>query len=88
MALTEIYGLTLRLIAGAVPALVTAVFAGVIMLVALLTDRDRREYTLDVADRLIELAAVSMGVDQRAASRDLRQGKEDPSLGVIRQGRK
>jgi hypothetical protein len=43
------------------PALVTVLFAGVIALLALLMDKQRRDYALQVADRFYNFAAVLVG---------------------------
>lgn len=47
--------------AGALPALVLVIFAGVFALLGLACDHDRRGYALAYADRFIELAAVLVG---------------------------
>jgi hypothetical protein len=51
----------LRFAIGALPALLTVIFAGVIALLALLLDKNRRDYALQVADRFIKFAAVLVG---------------------------
>jgi hypothetical protein len=52
----------LRSIVGALPALVVAVFAGLLALLGLLgRDAGRRTYALDYATRLVELATVLVG---------------------------
>jgi hypothetical protein len=48
-------------VAAALPALVLVLFAGVLALLGLACDQDRRAYALDYADRFIDLAAVLLG---------------------------
>jgi hypothetical protein len=50
-----------RFLLGMLPALVTVLFAGVIALLALLMDQQRRGYALQVADRFYNFAAVLVG---------------------------
>ena len=52
----------LRFCVGAVPAILVTLFAGIVGLVALFFDRERRMYALEFADRCVELAAVLVGV--------------------------
>lgn len=51
----------IRVVFGAVPALVTVVFAGLITFLALFMDKQRHDYALRVADRFVLLAAVLVG---------------------------
>ena len=51
-------------VAGAPPALVLVVFAGVLGLIALPFEQGRRAYALDFADRLVGLAKVLVGGHQ------------------------
>jgi hypothetical protein len=48
-------------VAGAAPALVLVIFAGVLALLGLACDHGRRAYALAYADRFIDLAAVLVG---------------------------
>ena len=48
-------------VAGALPALVLVIFAGVLALLGLVCDHGRRAYALDYADRFVDLAAVLVG---------------------------
>jgi hypothetical protein len=48
-------------VAGAAPALVLVIFAGVLALLGLACDPGRRPYALDYADRFVDLAAVLLG---------------------------
>ncbi|MEO7196086.1 MAG: hypothetical protein ABIZ05_14955 [Pseudonocardiaceae bacterium] len=48
-------------VAGALPALILVIFAGVLALLGLACDHDRRDYALAYADRFIDLAAVLVG---------------------------
>jgi len=50
-----------RAVAGALPALLVVVFAGLLALLGLACGPGRRDYALDYADRLVDLAAVLMG---------------------------
>jgi hypothetical protein len=50
--------------AGALPALLVVVFAGLLALLALGCGPHRRSYALAYADRLINLAAVLVGTPQ------------------------
>jgi hypothetical protein len=56
-------GLTaiVRAVATALPALLVVVFAGLLALLALACEPGRRDYALDYADRLVDLAAVLVG---------------------------
>ena len=56
-------------VAGALPALVLVVFAGLLGLLALACGEDRRRYALDYAEAFIHLAAVVVGVPRQARSR-------------------
>jgi hypothetical protein len=47
-----------RLLLGLVPAVLTVIFAGLIALIALFCNKERRDYALDVAERFVDLAAV------------------------------
>lgn len=46
---------------GAVPAVLVALFAGLLALLALACESGRRAYALAYADRLVDLAAVLVG---------------------------
>jgi hypothetical protein len=48
-------------LAGALPALVLVIFAGVLSLLGLACDPGRRAYALAYADRFVDLAAVLVG---------------------------
>jgi lactam utilization protein B len=48
-------------VAGAAPALVLVIFAGVLALLGLACDHGRRAYALAYADRFVDLAAVLVG---------------------------
>ncbi len=63
MAPTWLSGVTAvaRSVAGAAPALLLVIFAGVLALLGLACDHDRRAYALAYADRFIDLAAVLVG---------------------------
>jgi hypothetical protein len=50
-----------RYVLGMLPALLTVLFAGVIAFLALLMNKERRDYALQVADRFIKFAAVLVG---------------------------
>lgn len=50
-----------RFLLGILPALLTVLFAGVIALLALVMDKQRRNYALQIADRFYNLAAVLVG---------------------------
>jgi len=50
-----------RVVVGAVPALVVVVFAGLIALIALFMSKERRDYALGMAERSVDLAAVLVG---------------------------
>lgn len=52
-----------RFLLGMLPALVTVIFAGVIALLALLMDKQRRDYALQVADRFYKFATVLVGAE-------------------------
>ncbi len=52
---------TVRFLLGAVPALVTVIFAGVIALLALPMDKQRRDYAIQVVDCFRKFAAVLVG---------------------------
>lgn len=56
----------LRVAISAVPALVTVIFAGVVVSVALMLDKDRRQYALDFAGICVDLAAVLLGAPRRS----------------------
>jgi hypothetical protein len=75
----------LHVIVGFIPATLVVVFAGIIALIALALDPDRRQYALDIADRFIELAAVLVGVTvprrPRMAPPAKRSLPEAPQLG-------
>jgi hypothetical protein len=49
-------------LAGALPALVIVIFAGLLALLALACEPGRRSYALDYADRFTNLAAVLVGL--------------------------
>ncbi|WP_412753940.1 hypothetical protein [Krasilnikovia sp. M28-CT-15] len=53
-------------VAGALPALVLVVFAGLLGLLALACGEERRLYALDFAEKFVKLAAVVVGVSPRA----------------------
>jgi len=48
-------------VAGALPALILVIFAGLLGLLALPSSSDRRDYALAYADRFATLAAVLLG---------------------------
>jgi hypothetical protein len=50
---------TVRAVASALPALLVVVFAGLLALLALACGPGRRDYALDYADRLIDLASCA-----------------------------
>ncbi len=52
-------------VAGAAPALVLVIFAGVLALLGLACDPGRRAYALAYADRFVDLAAVLLGRPRR-----------------------
>jgi hypothetical protein len=52
-------------VAGALPALVLVIFAGVLALLGLACDHGRRAYALAYADRFVDLAAVLVGRPRR-----------------------
>lgn len=49
-------------VAGALPALILVVFAGLLGLIALACKQDRRAYALEYAEKFTGLAAVVVGV--------------------------
>jgi hypothetical protein len=51
----------LHVVAGIVPATLIVLFAGLVALIALALDSDRRQYALDLADRFVDLASVLIG---------------------------
>jgi hypothetical protein len=51
----------LRFFLAVLPASLVAIFAGVVGLLALFLDTDRRQYALDYADRCVDFAAVLIG---------------------------
>ena len=53
-------------VAGALPALMLVIFAGVLSLLGLACDQGRRAYALAYADRFIDLAAVLVGLPRKA----------------------
>jgi hypothetical protein len=55
-------GRALHMAAGLIPATLTVLFAGIVALIALALDSDRRQYALDLADRFVDLASVLVGV--------------------------
>ena len=63
MSLSLLPGLTavVRVVAGALSALLVVVFAGLLALLGLACGPGRRDYALDYADRLIDMAAVLIG---------------------------
>jgi hypothetical protein len=58
--------------AGMLPALLLVIFAGVLALLGLICDQDRRTYALAYADRLVDLAAVLVGRPLNALNRSNR----------------
>jgi hypothetical protein len=48
-------------VAGSVPALIIVVFAGLLALIGIACNEGRRQYALQYADRLVDLAAVLVG---------------------------
>lgn len=54
-------GRALHMAAGIVPATLIVLFAGLVALIALALDSDRRQYALDLADRFVDLASVLVG---------------------------
>jgi len=59
-------------VVGALPALLLVVFAGLLGLVALACEKERRGYALAYADRFTDLAVVLVGA--RPAPRSNRRG--------------
>jgi hypothetical protein len=57
-------------LAGALPALVIVIFAGILSLLALACEPERRSYALDYADRFTNLAAVLVGQQRQTESGD------------------
>ncbi|MGH4006916.1 MAG: hypothetical protein ACRDTH_01880 [Pseudonocardiaceae bacterium] len=57
-----------QLVAGALPALMLVIFAGVLSLLGLACDQGRRDYALAYADRFIDLAAVLVGRPRKAST--------------------
>jgi hypothetical protein len=72
-----------RFLVGMVPALVTVIFAGVVALLALLMDKQRRDYALQVADRFYNFVAVLVGA--RSGHNDVNPKRSNlpPSSEVI-----
>lgn len=48
-------------VTGTVPAILTVIFAGLVMLIGLCLGESRRAYALEAADRLVDLASVVVG---------------------------
>lgn len=67
-------------VAAALPALLLVLFAGVLALLGLACDQDRRTYALDYADRFIDLAAVLLGRPRTASTPDLGPGNSATAL--------
>jgi hypothetical protein len=74
---------TVRFLLGAVPALVTVVFAGLIALLALLMDKQRRDYAIQVADCFRKFAAVLVGAGP--VQDDVAKGHDQRSTDPLRQ---
>jgi hypothetical protein len=55
-------------VAGALPALVVVLFAGLLALLGLACEPGRRAYALEYADRLVDLAAVVVGLRRGTSS--------------------
>ncbi|MGH3687934.1 MAG: hypothetical protein ACRDQY_08550 [Pseudonocardiaceae bacterium] len=53
-------------VAGALPALILVIFAGVLSLLGLVCEEGRRSYALAYADRFVDLAAVLVGRPRKA----------------------
>jgi len=68
-----------RFLLGMLPALVTVLFAGVISLLALLMDKQRRDYALQVADRFYNFAAVLVGAQPGHDNVDTEQHRPPPA---------
>jgi hypothetical protein len=58
----------LQVIAGIIPAILIVLFAGLIALIALALDPDRRQYALDLAERFADLASVLVAVPRSRRS--------------------
>lgn len=54
-------------LAGALPALILVIFAGLLSLLGLVCDQGRRDYALAYADRFVDLAAVLVGRPRKAS---------------------
>jgi hypothetical protein len=68
-------GPVVRTIVLALPAVLVVVFAGIIALLSLALNKERRDYALQFAERSVELAAVLVGAP--TPSRPRRPGPED-----------
>ena len=55
-------------VAGALPALLIVLFAGLLAFIALACGADRRRFALDYADRFVGLAGVLVGISPSAGS--------------------
>ncbi len=69
----------LHMAVGLIPATLTVIFAGLIALIALALDSDRRQYALDLADRFVDLAAVLVGAARPRQPRALGTGRRGAS---------
>jgi hypothetical protein len=65
-------------VAGAAPAVVLVIFAGVLALLGLACDHGRRAYALDYADRFVDLAAVLVGRPRGSSRRATGAGSQHP----------
>jgi hypothetical protein len=68
-----------RAVAGALPALLVVVFAGLLALLGLACGPGRRGYALDYADRLIDLAAVLVGRRRPGQDRYVLETQDAPA---------
>jgi hypothetical protein len=57
-------------VAGALPALILVIFAGLLALLGLVCEEGRRTYALAYADRFVDLAAVLVGRPRHAPRSD------------------
>ena len=68
-------GRVLHMAAGIIPATLIVLFAGLVALIALALDSDRRQYALDLADRFVDLASVLVGATRPRRPQVLRAAK-------------
>jgi hypothetical protein len=69
-----------RFVLGMLPALLTVLFAGVIALLALLMDKQRRDYALQVANCFRKFAGVLVGAQSGQDDQDVEQRQPPRSL--------